>query len=141
MVSIVGKYEFDQSDVKDDNDYLKSLGVGLVLRKVLTTARPKLEILYAPDTDEWCIKTATTFKTTTFRFKVGQKVEDETFDARKCTTMGEIFADDKIVLHQTCEEGPNVIVVKEKFDGDKLRMTLIADNVSTTQIFKRVTPA
>lgn len=34
MVSIVGKYEFDQSDVKDDNDYLKSLGVGLVLRKV-----------------------------------------------------------------------------------------------------------
>lgn len=55
--------------------------------------------------------------------------------------MGEIFADDKIVLHQTCEEGPNVIVVKEKFDGDKLRMTLIADNVSTTQIFKRVTPA
>jgi len=140
MVSTAGKYEYEKGDGEAMDDYLNYLGVGLVLRKVLTTTHPTIEILFFPDTDEWMIKTETPFKAHTSKFKIGQRIEDETFDARKCTTIGEVSSEDKIVLQQKCEEGPDVTVSMEKFEDTKLRVTLQAANnaVSTTRIYRKV---
>jgi len=105
----------------------------------LTTSRPTLEIMYSPDTDQWSITTETPFKTSVCRFKLGQRIEDETLDARKCITVGEVLSDDRIVLQQECQEGPDVTVVKEAVENDKLRVTWTANNISATQIYQKMT--
>lgn len=104
----MGTYSYDYSDNMDD--YLRALGmvrfvfrclsrqlenfvlfnenlvvgVGLVLRKVLSVARPTYRISYNTDTTQWTIVTESEFKKKEITFRLSEKFHDETFDGRPC---------------------------------------------------------
>ena len=58
-------------------------GVGFMMRKMGNTMVPTVEI--TEESGEFELKTITTFKTTTIKFKLGESFEEETADGRKVT--------------------------------------------------------
>lgn len=61
--------------------YLCVTGVGFMMRTIGNKQVPTVEITEADGMIE--LKTVTTFKTTTIKFKLGETFEEETADGRK----------------------------------------------------------
>lgn len=57
-------------------------GVGIMLRKLGSTAKPTVE--FSVNGDEWTFKTISTLKTTEVKFKLGEEVTETTLDGREC---------------------------------------------------------
>lgn len=58
-----------------------SAGVGVAMRKMGSMAKP--DIIITKDGDTFHVKTESTFKTSEFSFKLGEKFNEETLDGRK----------------------------------------------------------
>lgn len=56
-------------------------GVGMAMRKMGSMAKPDVYII--KDGDTITVKTESTFKTSQFSFKLGEKFEESTLDGRK----------------------------------------------------------
>ncbi|KFO07204.1 Fatty acid-binding protein, epidermal, partial [Balearica regulorum gibbericeps] len=56
-------------------------GVGMAMRKMGSMAKPDVYII--KDGDTITVKTESTFKTSQFSFKLGEKFEENTLDGRK----------------------------------------------------------
>lgn len=56
-------------------------GVGMAMRKMGSMAKPDVYIV--KDGDTITIKTESTFKTSQFSFRIGEKFEESTLDGRK----------------------------------------------------------
>ena len=67
--------------MKYSEGYIKwSAGVGMVMAKLGSTARPTLTINV--DGDQWTVKSETTFKTNFITFKLGEEFDEVTVDDR-----------------------------------------------------------
>ncbi|XP_066146254.1 fatty acid-binding protein-like [Euwallacea fornicatus] len=84
MSKITGKYTHAESEGLDE--YFKALGVPYIPRKMMCASNPTIEISKTDD-DQWTISTSTTFRTSTYTFKLGEPYE-ETMPGNtlKCTT-------------------------------------------------------
>ncbi|KFV60264.1 Fatty acid-binding protein, epidermal, partial [Gavia stellata] len=60
-------------------------GVGMAMRKMGSMAKPDVYII--KDGDTITVKTESTFKTSQFSFKLGEKFEENTLDGRKTQTL------------------------------------------------------
>ncbi|KAG7168329.1 Sodium/calcium exchanger regulatory protein 1-like 1, partial [Homarus americanus] len=80
MAPIAGKYTLDSSENFDE--FMKALGVGMMLRKLGQTSKPTVEL--TEKDGEWNMKTSTAMKTTEIKFKIGQEIDESTFDGREC---------------------------------------------------------
>jgi len=78
MANIEGTYKLDFSENFDE--FMKALGVGMVMRKMANSATPVVTITKEEDT--YTVKQATTFKTTEIKFKLGEEFEETTADGR-----------------------------------------------------------
>jgi len=78
MANIEGKYTLDFTENFDE--FMKALGVGMVMRKMANSATPVVTITKEEDT--YTVKQATTFKTTEIKFKLGEEFEETTADGR-----------------------------------------------------------
>jgi len=78
MAKIEGTYKLDHSENFDE--FMKALGVGMVMRKMANAATPVVTI--TKDGDTYHYKQATTFKTTEMKFKLGEEFEETTGDGR-----------------------------------------------------------
>ncbi|CAL8096246.1 unnamed protein product [Orchesella dallaii] len=104
---LIGKFKYESAENVDE--YLCGLGVGLVLRKVQSVARPVIEISFSQETNEWTVVSESVFKTKQIVFAPMQKFKDRTFDSRKCKTVAEIADNGKrMTWEQICAEGPDV---------------------------------
>ncbi|XP_066247798.1 fatty acid-binding protein-like [Euwallacea similis] len=92
MFKIIGKYAHERSEGLDE--YFKALGVPYIPRKMMCASNPTIEISKTDD-DLWTISTSTTFRTSTYTFKLGEQYE-ETMPGNtlKCTTTIE---EDKLI--------------------------------------------
>merc|ERR1712055_731289 len=102
VMECTGKYRLQTSE--NFEDFMKVLGVGLVTRKLGNAASPTVTI--TKEGEEYAFKQES-FKTSEFKFKVGEPFEEITADGRK-------------VMSTMTQLGPNVMQHEMKgTDGGK----------------------
>lgn len=126
---LVGKWTLETSENFDE--YMKAVGVGIVMRKMANAATPVQEIKI--DGDTWNVKTSTTFKTTDIHFKIDEEFDETTGDGRKVKTTCKI---DGNALIQDQKGSPDSILSREVKDG-KMHMILKVNDIVCTRIYKR----
>jgi len=129
-LEFAGKFKLTSSDKFEE--YMKAMGVGLVTRKMANSATPVQDITI--NGDEYTIKTATSFKTTEIKFKLGQEFDETTADGRNVKT---VITKDGNKLIQTQKGDKDSVLVRE-FNGNEMVMTLTADNVVCTRKYAKV---
>jgi len=132
MPSLTGKFKLTKSENFDE--YMKALGVNLMLRKMASTATPVTEI--TQEGDDWNIKTTTTFKTTEIKFKLGEAFDEVTADGRNCKSTITKDGDNTLVHEQECN-GQKLKILRE-FSDTEMKMVLEAPgNVTSTRFYQK----
>jgi len=84
-------------DQEKFDDYMKAIGVGLILRKTGNAVKPVLTIDF--DGKVFSYTSASSFKTITGKHNIGEEFDEETPDGRKCkSTM--VMDGDKLIQTQ-----------------------------------------
>uniref|UniRef100_A0A8B9Z8P9 Fatty acid binding protein 5 n=1 Tax=Buteo japonicus TaxID=224669 RepID=A0A8B9Z8P9_9AVES len=108
------------SDQKDSSKPLKQCtqglrqGVGMAMRKMGSMAKPDVYII--KDGDTITVKTESTFKTSQFSFKLGEKFEENTLDGRKTQTLVSLKDDGSLIQEQEWD-GKKTIITRKLVDG------------------------
>lgn len=134
MAKIVGKYKMETSEGFDE--FMKALGVGLVMRKMANTATPTMEISESDGT--YSLKTITTFKTTEINFKLGEKFTETTADGR--VVQSTITLDGNKMIHKQegdKEKKEKDSVLTREFTDDGVNMECKVDDVVCKRTYKR----
>lgn len=97
--------KFERTEQKNYEEFLKALGVNLLLRKAALISTPIMEV--SLDQGVWTIKQSTTLKTMEMKFMVGVECDDVTPDGREV----------KMIV--TNEEGAFLMLQKAKKLGEK----------------------
>uniref|UniRef100_T1H605 Lipocalin/cytosolic fatty-acid binding domain-containing protein n=1 Tax=Megaselia scalaris TaxID=36166 RepID=T1H605_MEGSC len=79
----------------------------MILRKMGNSVTPTVEL--KKDGDVYTFTTSSTFKTSSFSFKVGEEFDEETLDGRKVKTVCTFEGDNKLVQQQKGDK-PTTIV-------------------------------
>ena len=122
------KYKLCKSENFDE--YMKELGVGLVLRKVGNSVTPTVELV--KDGDNYKLISTSTFKTYTLPFKLCEEFDEETQDGRKVKTIMSMEGD--TLMQEQQGEKPSTII--REFSDSELITTLIAGDVKSVRIYK-----
>ncbi|KAH8358464.1 hypothetical protein KR093_000426, partial [Drosophila rubida] len=103
--SFIGKkYKLEKSENFDE--YMKELGVGMVLRKMGNSVSPTVEV--TKDGDTYTLTTTSTFKTSAISFKLGEEFDEETLDGRKVKSV--ITLDGNKLTQEQKGDKPSTIV-------------------------------
>jgi hypothetical protein len=108
----VGKWNLESSENFDE--YMKAVGVGAIMAKLGSTAKPTLIIEH--DGDTWTIKSETTFKSTKIVCKLGVEFDETTADDRKMKTTLTLEGN-KLIQDQ---KGEIPSVITRTVDGNKM---------------------
>ncbi|KAI0215627.1 Sodium/calcium exchanger regulatory protein 1 [Lamellibrachia satsuma] len=127
----VGKWKLESTENFDE--YMKAVGVGMVLRKLASVAKPSTEITV--DGDNWNLKTLSTVKNTEISFKLGEPFDETTGDGRNVKTTMSLEADNKLIQTQVGE--PCTVITRELTDDDTISMTLVVGDVTCKRMYKR----
>ncbi|KAK7069204.1 Lipocalin / cytosolic fatty-acid binding protein [Halocaridina rubra] len=131
MSKIPGKYLLDTSENFDE--FMKALGVGMVMRKLGGSAKPLVEL--SESNGEWTMKTSSTMKTSEIKFKLGEEVDETTQDGRECKTTFTVEGD-KLIQVQKAVKGKDAKFVREFTDGCMI-MTSECEGVTSKRVYKR----
>ncbi|KAK9504909.1 hypothetical protein O3M35_009079 [Rhynocoris fuscipes] len=123
------KYKLSKSENFDE--YMKALGVGLVVRKVGNSVSPVIELL--EENGEYTLKSSSTFKNTVIKFKLGEEFEQETPDGRKVKTIITLEGDNTLVEVQKGDKETTLI---REYSKEEVKMTLKIDDIVCTRIYK-----
>ncbi|CAG0925547.1 unnamed protein product, partial [Notodromas monacha] len=116
MDCIIGKWKMVSSENFDD--YMKALGVGIVLRNLANVATPTIEFSKGDD-DTWTMTTSATFRTVEIKFKLNEEFEEVTGDGRKCATTFS-FENGVLTQKQVGKDGSKNSELIRTFKGDDL---------------------
>jgi hypothetical protein len=131
MAGFIGKWKMESSDNFDN--YMKAVGVGAVMAKIGSTAKPT--VIISCDEGKWNIRTETTFKSSDCFFKMNEEFEETTTDGRKCQTTFTLDGDTKLVQDQKGTI-PSTIT-RELTDTNTLTVTCKAHDVVAVRVYKR----
>lgn len=82
METLIGNWKLTSSENFDE--YMKEIGVNLVMRKLGSTTKPNVR--FELNGDEWTFTTTSTLRTHTIKYRLNQEFDEETLDGRKCRT-------------------------------------------------------
>jgi len=136
MDAFKGKYERLSAD--NYEELLKELQVNFLLRKAATASSPVVEI--SEENGTWTIKSATTLKTVSLSFKLGEKFEETTPDGRQVSSLAN-FENGKLTIVQTAQkQGEKSTTSVREMVGDELHYTITVDgsDIVCVQKFKKV---
>ncbi|ODN02148.1 Fatty acid-binding protein, heart [Orchesella cincta] len=134
MPSMTGTFKLIKSENFDE--YMKAIGVGMVMRKMAQAATPTTEI--KQEGESWNIKTMTTFKTTEIKFKLGEAFDETTADGRQCKSVI-TKKNEKILLHEQNCNGQVLKILREfSDDGTEMKMVLEAPTDTTPVVSTRI---
>jgi len=123
--AFVGTWNLQSSENFDE--YMKAVGVGAIMAKLGSTAKPTLIITV--DGDKWLMKSETTFKTSKVEFQLGVEFDETTADDRKMKTT--ITLDGNKLIQDQKGDIPSVIT--REVDGNKMLVTCKAKDVVATR--------
>ncbi|XP_075144892.1 fatty acid binding protein [Haematobia irritans] len=122
------KYKLESSENFDE--YMKELGVGLVLRKMGNTVSPTVEL--KKDGDVYTFTTSSTFKTSTITFKLGEEFDEETLDGRKVKSICTL--DGNTLTQEQKGDKPSTIV--REFTDSAMTTTLTIGDIKCVRVYK-----
>jgi len=135
MAPIIGTYKLDTSENFDE--FMKALGVGMVMRKMANAATPVVTVTKEED-ETYNIKQVTTFKTTEIKFKLGEEFDETTADGR--VVKSTITLDGNTLKHKQVGD----VAKKEKdstmdreFTDTHMNMFCKVDDITCTRKYKR----
>jgi len=124
------KYKLARSEKFDE--YIKAIGVWLVVRKMGSAASPVIEL--TKNGDEYTLTSQSTFKNTSITFKLGEEFEEETPDGRKVQAL--ITQDGNKLIH--IQKGEKETTIIREFSEDEVKMTVAVDDIVCTRIYKAI---
>ncbi|XP_013781114.1 fatty acid-binding protein-like [Limulus polyphemus] len=129
MSDLTGRFKFLSTE--NFEEFLKAVGVGMVMRKLGSTSKPTVEI--SKEGDKWKIKTITTFKTTEIEFKLGEEFEETRMDGSvvKTTITQE---GNKLIQKQL---GDKEVTITREINDDELKVVCTVEDIVSTRIYKR----
>ncbi|KAJ6641298.1 Fatty acid-binding protein, muscle [Pseudolycoriella hygida] len=130
MAWVGKKYKLETSENFDE--YMKELGVGMVLRKVGNTIHPI--IFLEQDGDEFTYYSQSTFKNFETKFKLGEEKEQETADGRKVLTT---YTFDGNTLTQVEKCKKNSVIVRVFSDTEMVATSTYGD-VTSKRVYKAI---
>ncbi|XP_067887784.1 fatty acid-binding protein, liver-like [Heterodontus francisci] len=128
--AFVGEWSLKESE--NFEEYMKILGVSMMLRKVAVSAKPKTVISVNGDTIT--LETKSIVKNTKIQFKLGEEFDETTADDRITKTT--VTLDDGKLVQTQRWDGRETTLVRELQD-DKLILTCSIGNVVCTRIYRR----
>jgi len=131
MAEFVGDYQFVSSD--NFEEFLKTLGVGFLIRKTVGALKPTFQIRVEDD-GTIVFKSISTFKNTETKFKFGEEFEEKRMDGVVCKST---ITQDGNKLIQKQESDPPAEIIRE-FNDDELKITCKCKDVVATRIYKKV---
>uniref|UniRef100_A0A914C2D1 Cytosolic fatty-acid binding proteins domain-containing protein n=1 Tax=Acrobeloides nanus TaxID=290746 RepID=A0A914C2D1_9BILA len=132
---LVGKWVLKES-VNFDN-YLKQVGIGMVLRQLVKVIYPTLEI--SVDENHWKMTTSTTFKTEIVEFDLGVEHEEDFPDGRKFKTISQFENGRFVETKKDVNPKGKTIQVETYVEENKLIIELNCEGVVCKRIFERTT--
>ncbi len=114
MVQFAGKYK----QVKEENygDFLKAIGMGMMMRKAATSSSPNVEISEASP-GHWKMVTATKMKTVETAFESGKAFDEKTADGRDVSTTIVVDGNTWTMTQKNKKAGgPDATIVREFTD-------------------------
>jgi len=129
MTEITGRWKLVDSE--NFEEFMKTLGVGMVMRKLGASSKPIVEITNTGD--DWSIKTETALKNTEIKFKLGEEFEEDRLDGARVKTV--VTLDDgKLVQKQFGDKEVSII---REVDGESLKVTCTVGAVLCTRRYER----
>ncbi|XP_011497802.1 PREDICTED: fatty acid-binding protein, muscle isoform X1 [Ceratosolen solmsi marchali] len=122
------KYKLTSSDKFDE--YMKALGVGIIVRKMGATVSPVVQV--TKDNDEYTLKTESTFKNSEIKFKLGEEFEEETPDGRKVKSI--VTLDGNKMTH--IQKGDKQTVIEREFTPTEMTAVMKVDDIVCTRVYK-----
>jgi len=127
--AFVGTWNLQSSENFDE--YMRAVGVGAIMAKLGSTAKPTLII--SVDGDRWTLKSETTFKTTKVEFQLGVEFDETTADDRKMKTTFTLEGN-KLTQDQKGEIPSQII---REVNGNQLTVTCKAKDVTATRHYQK----
>ncbi|XP_052061221.1 sodium/calcium exchanger regulatory protein 1-like [Mytilus californianus] len=140
MTKLLGHWKLYSSDNKWD-DYMKTMGVNIILRKVGNSITSCEEIKQTDDL--WELLITSTFKNAHLKFKLGEEFDETTLDGRKCKSTFAVEGDDLVHYQKGFKPGEvESKITRSRVDDDTMTITLeaLGKNLTTVRTFKRYTP-
>ncbi|VDI42751.1 Hypothetical predicted protein [Mytilus galloprovincialis] len=140
MTKLLGHWKLYSSDDKWD-DYMKMMGVNIILRKVGNSITSCEEIKQTDDL--WELLITSTFKNAHLKFKLGEVFDETTLDGRKCKSTFAVEGDDLAHYQKGLKPGEvESKITRTRVDDETMTITLeaLGKNLTTVRTFKRYTP-
>merc|ERR1739838_801493 len=128
MESLVGTWKMVSSDNFDE--YMKSVGVNLALRKIGATVKPVLTITVAGAGLK--MKSVSTFKTIEMDIKLNEDTEEKTPDGR---TVKSKYTMDGAKLVQVQEWGGRKTTIVRYVEGGNLNIEMELDGITCKRVY------
>lgn len=128
---IIGSFTLVKSEGFDE--FMKALGVGMVMRKMGNSATPT--VTFSEAGGEYTMKTTTTFKTTEIKFKIGEPFPETTMDGREAQTTFSLEGS-KLTQVQKASKGPDATYVRIFAEADMTTICEVA-GIKSTRVYKR----
>ncbi|KAL4223121.1 Fatty acid-binding protein [Mactra antiquata] len=118
-------------ETENFDEYMKAVGVGMVMRKMGATVKPTQEI--SVDGNKWTIKTKSTMKNTEVDFVLGEEFDETTADGRNVKSVNTL--DGQTLT--TVQKGEPDSTITREWSGDTMTMKLSAKDAVCTRIYKK----
>lgn len=130
--AFLGKWDMESSENFDE--YMKTVGVGTIMAKLGSTAKPT--VTFSKEGDTWTMKTETTFKKTKIEFKLNEEFDEETADGRKVKTTITLDGD-KLTQDQKIDPPGVPSIITREVQGNKMTVICRAKDVVSTRVYTR----
>ncbi|XP_021375888.1 fatty acid-binding protein, brain-like [Mizuhopecten yessoensis] len=137
MTAILGYWKLDKNDERWD-EYMKTVGVNFVLRKVGNSITSYEDIVQ--NGENWEMHLLSTFKNNHLNFKLGEEFDENTPDGRNCKSTFVIEGDSLVHYQKGTKDGDvNSKITRTKVDEDTMTVTFVAEgkDLTTVRIYKK----
>merc|ERR1712212_1087503 len=131
MALLVGSYTLTTSDNFDE--FMKALGVGLMMRKMGATVTPTLTVKEADG--QYTVTTSSTFKSSEITFRLGEPVKETTMDGREAMSTFTLEGN-TLTQKQEASKGASSTYIRI-FKEKELETICECNGVKATRIYKR----
>ncbi len=135
MVQFSGKYK--QTKEEHYEDFLKAMGLGIVLRKVATATSPTVTIS-EEGPNKWKIVSAVVKIAEEEKFEFGKTFDEETIDGRKVTTTWTLEGDKWVQVQKNKKAGGPDCKVTRVFSNQGIEVTYETTGVTAKCYFQRL---
>jgi len=133
MASLIATWALQSQEGFDE--YMKHLGVGMVLRKMGNTLKP--DFIVSKDGDSWKMVTKSTFKDTEVSFQEGVEFDEKTADDRDVKATITFDGEKMIHAQKDPANAANDTVIERFVEGDTLVTTVKCGDLVAKRVYSK----